>query len=134
MKAMKILSQALKVEFVLLILAAVWLFGFWLFTESFSFVQAMIVVATSIWIVTLVVRVFRSQKSLSPMSSLMVICVFFLLGLILATPQFLSLRQEGRLDLSNEISLLFGMGMLLINLILGGVWLFLKFFARSSSI
>ena len=133
MKAEKIFSQALKTEFILFGLGAVVFFVYLLFTEPFSLFQSIIVTISSIWFLILIVGVFRSQLPTSLSSSLIVIGVLFTLGLALAVPQYLTIRQEGRLDVSNSIFLWLGVGLLLINLIFLGVWFVLTFLARSSS-
>ena len=133
MNAAKIFSQALKIELILFCLGAVVLFVYMLFTVPFSLIQSIIVAISSVWILILSVGVFRSQLTPSLSTSLIVIGVLLILGLALAVPQYLTMRHEGRLDISNLIFLWLGVGLSLLNLILLGGWFVLTFFRRSPS-
>ena len=133
MNAAKIFSQALKIELILFCLGAVVLCVYMLFTVPFSLIQSIIVAISSVWILILSVGVFRSQLTPSLSTSLIVIGVLLILGLALAVPQYLTMRHEGRLDISNLIFLWLGVGLSLLNLILLGGWFVLTFFRRSPS-
>jgi len=133
MNAAKIFSLVLKIEFILFCLGAVVFFVYMLFTVPFSLIQSLIVAISSVWILILTAGVFRSQVTPSLSASLIVIGILLVLGLALAVPQYFTIRQEGRLDISNSIFLWLGGGLSLLNLILLGGWLVLIFFRRFPS-
>jgi hypothetical protein len=118
MHTSKKITNAIKVEFLILCIGLVFLLFTLLSPDSISIWKILISVGFLIGSLLIAIRVFRSSQLLTYGVSFLIIGVYLFLGLQLSISQILQYRLVGTLDLFEHISLFLGLELSLAGVML----------------